>query len=317
MKKFLTKLCVFIFISSAILLVLNYLYIPISTQNFDTDRFRDMPERIRICNLGSSHTEYGFRYDEVSDKFPCFNFSFPSQTLMYDYRLLQNYVNRIDEGGIVFIAISYFSLFGRPEDESDLFIAMNNRYYKILPPNLIKNYDFMTDFIINDFPIMTLDMKNVYNAIRGINEVELQMEETADRFLDYIKELGEKQAAVHMKDVRAGENGNIFYSQERTEALHNIIALCREKKLIPILITTPYLREYYEPAKRDTEFMKVFRSTMNDIIESEKVRYYDYSEDERFSHNYKLFFDTDHLNRKGALEFTKIVLNDVMRDLEQ
>lgn len=94
------------------------MYLPIA-DSYGTKKFFNMPEGIQICNFGSSHGLNGFNYDGVSDKFSCFNFSLHSQTLMYDYRILKHYVNHIKEGGIVFVIISYFSLFGEPEIESD------------------------------------------------------------------------------------------------------------------------------------------------------------------------------------------------------
>ena len=317
MKKFLVKVCVFILLTSSILLALNCLYFPVAmeTQTYGTDNFRNMPKHIDICNFGSSHGLNGFNYDGVSDEFSCFNFALHSQSLMYDYRILQHYINHINEGGIVFIVVSYFSFFGRPEGESKTFISLNNRYYKILPPSLIKNYDIITDCIINYLPVMTFDIKSVVNAILGIKTTEAQEVKTAERFYD-IKEVGEKRAAFHFNGIRSEENNRIIFSSEKTKALHDIIALCREKKLIPILVTTPYLTEYSGQVKRDSEFMNTFRSTLNEIIASEDVRYYDYSEDERFSHEYALFIDTDHLNPNGALKFTNILINDVMNDLK-
>lgn len=311
MKKFLVKLCIFIFILSATILLLSWLYTPIKYQDYDTEKFRDMPERIQICNFGSSHGQMGFNYEKISNKFSCFNFGLSGQTLMYDYRILQHYINHIDEGGIVFIVISYFSFFGRPETVSANFIAWNNRYYTILPSRLIKNYDFITECIVNYFSVMTFEMGIILNSIL---EIGGDMN-TADELND-IKKAGEKKAADHFKWIK-DKDGTIMFSRERTEALHNIIALCREKKLIPILVTTPYLTEYSEPFKRDSKFIQEFKSVLQDVIASENVRYYDYSEDERFSHDYTLFRDTEHLNRNGALKFTQILIEDVMRDLNQ
>ena len=318
MKKFLVKLCVFIFTLSSIVLILNHAYFPVAmeTQTYGTDNFRNMPGHIQICNFGSSHGLNGFNYDGVSDKFSCFNFSLHSQSLMYDYRILQHYINHINEGGIVFIVVSYFSFFGRPEGESKTFISLNNRYYKILPPSLIKNYDIITDCIINYLPVLTFDTKTAINVILGIKTTEAQEVKTAERF-DDIKEVGEKRAAFHFNSIRSKENNRIIFSSKKTKALHDIITLCREKKLIPILVTTPYLTEYSGPVKRDSEFMNAFRSTLNEIIASEDVRYYDYSEDARFSHEYALFRDTDHLNKNGALKFTNILIGEVMHDLRR
>lgn len=313
MKKFLVKLCMFIFILSAIILSLSWLYAPFLLKDFGTEKFRDMPERIQICNFGSSHGFFGFDYDGVSNRFSCFNFALESQSLMYDYRILKCYADRINKGGIVFIVVSYFSLFGKPERESNAFIAMNNRYYKILPSNLIEGYDFITDCIINYIPALALNVNVVIKTIRG-NTTEDRKQNTAEK-LDNIKRVGEERVAHHCENIK--NNRDIRFNEERKEALYNLIELCREKKLTPILVTTPYLTEYSEPFKRDSVFMNAFRSTLNEVISNTGVRYYDYSEDERFSHDYTLFSDTDHLNRNGALKFTQILIEDVMRDLNQ
>ncbi|MGL5057877.1 MAG: hypothetical protein ACRC6A_11020 [Fusobacteriaceae bacterium] len=51
--------------------------------------------------------------------------------------------------------------------------------------------------------------------------------------------------------------------------------------------------------------MKVNESFQNELI------YLDYSHDKRFKNNLDLFADDDHLNKKGAEIFTKIVLEDL------
>lgn len=189
---------------------------------------------------------------------------------------------------------------------------MNKRYYKILSPEEIKYYDPITNIFVNDLPdlpVLDFDIKHLFSAVfkdTGIRTVE--------NYGD-IKQLGEKRAAFHFRGIRSAEDGKLNFNHEKTDALYNIIKLCRENKLIPILVTTPYLKEYSDPFKRDSEFMNAFRSIINEVINTTGVRYYDYSEDERFSHDYKLFVDTDHLNKNGALKFTNTIISEVMHDL--
>ncbi len=320
MKKFLCKLCVFILLTSSVLLILNWLYFPVSLKidMYGVKKFQDMPEKIQICNFGSSHGRFGFNYRNAGNKFSCFNFALDSQMLTYDYRLLQNYIDHISEGGIVFIIVSYFSFFGKPETETDSFISINNRYYEILPASMIMKYDVLTDIIINYFPVLTLDIKKTIQAVLN-DEPENREHEinTAERF-DDIKDVGEKRASAHLKLARPYEDGQIVLNRDHIEALYGIIKLCRKNKLIPILVTTPYLTEYSEPFKRDEEFMRAFNSVLDEILKATGVKYYDYSEDERFSHDYKIFNDTDHLeNSTGGLKFTDILINDVMNDLKK
>ncbi|MGL4999563.1 MAG: hypothetical protein ACRC5T_11390, partial [Cetobacterium sp.] len=49
---------------------------------------------------------------------------------------------------------------------------------------------------------------------------------------------------------------------------------------------------------------------VNEYFENELI-YLDYSHDQRFENNLDLFSDDDHLNKKGAEIFTKIVLEDL------
>lgn len=48
----------------------------------------------------------------------------------------------------MFIPISYFSFLGKAEIERESFESRNKRYYKILPPDLIKEYDEYTAFFV-------------------------------------------------------------------------------------------------------------------------------------------------------------------------
>jgi hypothetical protein len=52
---------------------------------------------------------------------------------------------------------------------------------------------------------------------------------------------------------------------------------------------------------------------MTDELRAEypSVPYFDYSHDERFSRDLSLFFDSDHLNARGAKQFTPVVIADL------
>ena len=52
---------------------------------------KNVPDKIEICNVGNSHGYYGFNYEEYENKNVCFNFSLPSQSMSYNYLILENY----------------------------------------------------------------------------------------------------------------------------------------------------------------------------------------------------------------------------------
>ena len=150
MKRFFCKLIMFTVTISIITLAVNYLFIKMDKSNPNgTNKFDNIPNTLDVCNFGSSHGLYGFNYADVQrNGYTCFNFGLVSQSISYDYRLMQQYGNHIVEGTIVFIPISYFSLFGKDEEDYDDFESKNKRYYLILPPELIKHYDDDFDMVI-------------------------------------------------------------------------------------------------------------------------------------------------------------------------
>ncbi|MBQ6970979.1 MAG: hypothetical protein IJP86_01340 [Synergistaceae bacterium] len=92
-----------------------------------------------------------------------------------------------------------------------------------------------------------------------------------------------------------------------------MIETCRQLGATPILITTPYLSEYNEAVRQnDPEFYADFYSVIGEPVKKTGVKYYDYSSDERYSNDYSLFFDNDHLNRKGARIFTDNILREIL-----
>ena len=95
----------------------------------------------------------------------------------------------------------------------------------------------------------------------------------------------------------------------KKQELINIIQLCKSKKVTPVLITTPFT-VYYNQYVSD-QFLYDFYTTINEIAVTQGVSYYDYSHDERFETNLQYFGDADHLNPKGAIYFTNLLLEEI------
>ena len=80
--------------------------------------------KIKYFNLGSSHSLCAFNYNLTNWK----NLAENSQTFYYDYKILDRYFESLDEEGICFLTISYFSF--APKEywlKTDVI-----KYYKIL-----------------------------------------------------------------------------------------------------------------------------------------------------------------------------------------
>ena len=337
MKRFLIKLTALLLIMAALITGYDAAYRRICkidpTQN-DEYKFQHVPDGIQICNFGSSHGRDDFDYSAWQEEYTTFNFALVMQTASYDYRIMQQYIGNLAEGGVVFIPISYFT-FGWDEESKEDFRSKNERYYSFLEPRYIKDYDVVTDIGIRHFLPLLDDPTNVIRKIRNaLNKTETtelpdtelpdnaeETEETAEApeatetaaeteddeteegGFDFMRHAEEKRLLYRIVD----RNGDLLVRDEELDAVYGMIRLCKAHGLRPILITVPFRWEYND--QFEEEYRRQFSEVIDRICQDEDVEYYDYSHDERFTDNAKYFRNSDHLSPKGAKAFTEIIMN--------
>lgn len=98
--------------------------------------------------------------------------------------------------------------------------------------------------------------------------------------------------------------------QEEIEAVYEMIAVCREQNVTPVLITFPFTREFNDCA--DESLKPIFYDIIAEIERETEAVWYDYSKDTRFIDNKQYFMDSNHLNKIGAKYFTKIIKCEIM-----
>lgn len=310
MKKFLTKLAIYIVILSSIAMCINEIY---RCQGDEADKFvKGVPYGIQICNFGSSHGG-AFNYIDVKDKYVCFNFAMGGQSLPYDCRILENYKDNLQTGAIVFIIISDFSFFGVDDPETKDFASKNRRYYRFLRPELIQHYDAKTNFYVNYFPAIADG--NIVSLIEHMYSFFCPPHENSQtKIFNHDKAL-RQVVGVYSRHIatNVAPDGHRIYKNDAQEAIYNMINICREKNCRPILVTTPYLREYTDfVRKNDPEFFADFYSAINEVVKNTGIEYYDYSHDERYINDYSVFADNDHLSKHGAILFTNTLMREVL-----
>lgn len=297
--------------------VLNAWYFNIKANTADNflSKFYRMPNDIEVCNFGSSHGYYGFIYSDYDDSVTTFNFATESQSLIYDDKLLNYYKSHLARGAVVFIPISYSSFIGKPENQREGFLSRNKRYYTILPNSYIVDYDAKTDFFQN-FPLLVDYGMVAYYVFNSQSATEKsddypKVEQTADD-IDLVADVEATYLRHHVTNMPV-VNGELVISQERVDALYDMIYLCKEIGARPVLVTTPFLSEYNnEYLENDPYYLTKHREFINEICEETGVEYYDYSFDERFVNDHSLFMNGDHLNYNGAVKFTDILMEEVV-----
>lgn len=263
--------------------------------------YDQMPYEITLANTGSSHGVHAFNYDVYNGV--AFNFALDSQSLEYDYNILNYYIEHYNSNSVLLIPISYFS-FWSDELKSDSFDAKNMRYLSILDIDHMR-FKNKKDYYINKYlSASQIADRQIMSVFKEMPDIEKNPQTT-----DYtIEEVGEKRAAYHLRNIQK-ENGLAEINPDAFEAVLNMIKLCNKHNITPVLITTPYM-SYYSKWMSE-EFLQEFYGHIYAIQSEMGVVYLDYSEDERFLNEEKLFVDTDHLNEEGAPIFTEIVIQDL------
>lgn len=312
MKQFIKKVFAMIIILAVIVASVNYIYVRNAVNYGTMGELKndaaypiDVPENIQICNFGNSHGYYGFDYVDYVSDLTCYNFSLPSQSVSYDYRILENYKDNIAPGAVVFICISPQSFFGKGETESTTFTSKNKRYYHFLDKQYIKNYDFKTDIFVNYLPSLSTSTTNLIKTLLNINpNIDMWNFETDP-------EAALKHGSKHY--IPPVDDGKLILNDEELNAAYQMVELCREIGAVPIFITTPYLLEFTTPiSEKYGPFFDEFFAVINQLCADTDAEYYCYAFDERFTRSYQYFFNTDHLNKDGAEAFTKILMDEVV-----
>lgn len=293
-------------VSVLIIYLLNKPY-----QQIDDEKYMDLwnlrmlgnqIDDVEIANIGSSHGAYDFVYDELQEKgYSCFNFGNVSQTYNYDYAMLKEYGQYMDEGCVLFIPVSYFSFNNEVVNDTEA-QALSVKYYHCLSPENIPDYDLFTDIVTTRLPILSAG-EDILKLLPDVNLSIIAL--AAD---DGINAEEFAQRAQDRYD-RHFNNKNEYFLPKRIEELYDIINYCQEHEITPVLITTPFSK-YYRDLVSD-EFLQKFNETVTQIATDTGVNYYDYSYDPRFRGNLDYFSDSDHLNEAGAAYFMEILLDEI------
>ncbi|GHV93289.1 hypothetical protein AGMMS50268_37920 [Spirochaetia bacterium] len=305
MKKFISKCIALLLLIASSIAVLNYLYIKTTywkkTVTELTEKFKDVPGGIQLANVGSSHGELGFDYTGIP--YRAFNFALSSQRHIYNYALLEQYINHFDKKAVLLIPISYFEITRIQINFTDV----HARYYRFLEKQFIESYSLSEKILFNFVPILTAG--NTINFI--IKDMPLTNEPmTEAEFIDYCNEKYKGWTATdNPNEIEAGEEG-FSYNQRW---VIKIIEFCYAHDIKPVLITTPItsiLNNIY--AVQSPDFFDTFYRFTHEILEAyPSLTYFDYSHDQRFENDFSLFQDGDHLNSLGAEKFTAIVISDL------
>ena len=212
------------------------------------------------------------------------------------------------------MVVSFPMLVGPCEVNGAEWDTIKLRYYRILPPKYIREFDRKTWLEMQLVPfIYANSISDLVKTIKINYENAWQRKLIVDDYNSF-EETAKWTAKKHVVTGKIDENGNMIYLQEAIDAIYEMIDLCKERGAIPILITPPFTDRYIENVKKEAPqyYYHGFYDIIAEIQKDTGVEYYDYSMDKRFAKKYSEFANVDHLNKNGARTFTKIVMEEVV-----
>lgn len=269
------------------------------------DRFKNVPDGIDICNIGSGPGLYAITYDDC--KLKGFNFSTAPQNYKYGFRLLKRFHNNINDHAIIIIIIMCPLSFGANNDYDRK--DYSDKFYGILQPKDIDNYSLKRALITSHPLSMHLlkKLKGILIKRKAVVNVEVAktdappVVETWKREFD-LKDLEDSSQAIKHQDA----------FKEKISILQDGLNYCYANNWRPVLVTPPIpqvTRSYI-----GTEFINEFVYKNVDVLlkNNSALKYINYF-DEKLPDFY--FANDIFMNREGQEYFSKMLFEKINEEI--
>lgn len=261
-------------------------------QQLEREKFTDVPEGLKVVNVGTAQAMYAFDYKAVHIH-GC-NMALYMNPLMYNCEILQNNRQKIAMDAIILITLEY-PIFLCPNSHEQS--AKEARRIRAAHGGYAKEKTFLRQLNARNYRLNHCKLWEV------------------DKELHDLIHLGWEQA-IGMKGVVLQNRENEQVRQKRRYAVYdlkNLIVYCRSMSWKPVLVGLPYSRELnqYVPWEfKENNFYKPIELVMKEM----NVPFYDYSEDPRFAalDNYmNVWF----LNHRGREKFTRVIYDEIISEV--
>ena len=274
-------------------------------------------EIVEIIILGNSHANYGV--DPTAFDMHAYNIANVNQSIYFDKRILLSHLEELKNLKYVLISADYHSLYFssqgirdtwayydtgvRYKNKNYLFEDISPTLFGYTPKTILSlykreiNFNLNGDNIVVDFPVQK--GVSLYDTIRkGFIGFEGSNLSTFN------------DVAYHNESKKF--NRVIEKSTESLDIekdLRELLAILKNRNIIPILFTSPTFVEYNKYLNPD--FVKRNQNNFEQISKDYNIPYWNFMNSELF--NQGDFFDHDHLNKKGAYKFGKILNDSIIK----
>jgi len=262
-------------------------------------------ENIETLILGSSHAFFGLNPIYFSKK--TFNTSNISQSLNYDYQIVNKYLNNSTSLRTIILPISYFTLFGKLEEGEEAWRVKNYvLYYRLNTATKLTNYSeiFSNKFTVNFDRLYAYYIKNESSISCSTLGWGLNYKSTNAQDLSKTGKIASERHT--RKDIHSIESQIIF--NENITILQSLIEWCISRNVNIVFITPPAYKTYTQCLNK--EQLSITVETINDICSQyPNCTYLNLLNDTNFVA--KDYYDADHLSEIGAKKLS-IKMNEIL-----
>lgn len=257
--------------------------------------------------LGSSHAYLAVNPAYLEPK--TFNMAYTAQTFTFDLVLLEKYLDQMTSLKYLIYPISYPS-YG---SEAYLFKGIYNKTYYF--KHFFGSSAFTKWYEPENYSLVALltIKKSVDRAMRYYQGTDTLVEFNKDGWYYWNDTMTTQQLIDNGKS--SGFFHNQFYDENLQKVnlrlLERIILLCKEKNVIPILVSTP-MHESYRLEMKKGRYDYMFGVT-DSLARKYDIPYLNYTESSHYTR--RDFMDANHLGKAGARKFS-LELNGFIGGLE-
>lgn len=290
-----------------------------------------------IVAVGNSHAQDAITFERFNLR--GLQLSGVAQRFRFDRVLLQQYENQIADNAIILIDVSHISFSHRKADQSD---GMQGNYYGRVSPFLIPDLKVSDYLQVTVFPFLRTgsSWRNEYaqKVKDRISEEERWKSpddapheapqappfyETHEYFtyVDAIKhELRNPRPISNEKYIdnmnfifnkwyETDEFSPDYFSYNRKE-LEKLISYCIEQNWRPVLLTIPVTSVLEDGLLDDYKQVYIYDNLEKSDLQG--APYFDFTTRADITENMSLFGNADHLNWRGGLIFSYVLLQELI-----
>jgi hypothetical protein len=248
---------------------------------------------IEILILGNSRSDNGL--NPIFFRRPAYNMAYGSQTISYDKELLIKYLPLLKKLKYVILPFDYHTLYSGYLEERDFF------YFHYHGIN-IKNRQFVKENLSYFFYVYSTKVAiKLLQENKKADMIDGWTGNDSSIFSRLTDRYGKERAMSFDLTINQSiaSNEHIKIKKE----YEDLIRFLNQKNIFPILVTAPCYESFSKYLNKD--IINGNNEFIQNLQKKYKLLYVDLLNDSSF--NKTDFFNNDHVNKKGAMKYTRKV----------